>query len=53
MPGMILLVDYSVGEMRPMVATALPALDWEPCTRANGVTAASPVARPKGFAWPS
>ena len=28
MPGMIVLVDYSVGEMRPMVATALPALDW-------------------------
>ena len=27
-PGMIVLVDYSVGEMRPMVATALPALDW-------------------------
>ena len=28
MPGMIVLVDYSNDEMRPMVATALPALDW-------------------------
>ena len=27
-PGMIVLVDYSNDEMRPMVATALPALDW-------------------------
>ena len=35
MPGMIVLVDYSVGEMRPMVATALPALDWVPCTAAR------------------
>ena len=25
---MLVLVDYSVGEIRPMVATALPALDW-------------------------
>ena len=28
MPGMIVLVDYSVGEMRAMVETALPALEW-------------------------
>ena len=28
MPGILKLVRYSVGEMRPMVATALPALDW-------------------------
>ena len=28
MAGILKLVRYSVGEMRPMAATALPALDW-------------------------
>ena len=28
MPGILKLVRYSVGEMRPMVATALPAFKW-------------------------
>ena len=27
-PGMLVLVEYSNDEIRPMVATALPALDW-------------------------
>merc|ERR1739843_37772 len=27
-PGMIVLVEYSNDEIQPMVATALPALDW-------------------------
>jgi len=28
MAGILKIVRYSVGEMRPMAATALPALDW-------------------------
>ena len=28
MAGILKIVRYSVGEMRPMVATALPALEW-------------------------
>ena len=28
MAGILKIVRYSVGEMRPMGATALPALDW-------------------------
>ena len=38
-PGIVKLVQYSVDDIGPMVAIALPALDWVPCTRANGVTA--------------
>ena len=28
MPGILKLVRYSDGEMRPMVTTAVPALEW-------------------------
>ena len=55
MPGMIVLVDYSNDEMRPMVATALPALDWkmqmvQACGTISQATATRSTARARSTA---
>ena len=51
-PGIVELVQYSVDDIGPKVPTALPALHWVPCTRANGVTARRQLRGANAIAWP-